>query len=201
VSNSKLDFNLAREEDQKMELEQAIDELYQTRASISEVKSSYRSGIYAIYLRHGSRLEGFPPGKDGLIYIGGTSNLAKREYDNHFNSKKTRISTLRRSLGAILKQELKLVAIPRSPGPSETNVRNYKFLPDGEERLTKWMKTNLEVGNCVVLEDYETIEDLVINTLEPVLNLTGWNNPYREDIKALRKICADEARKSRATGS
>jgi len=180
-----------------MELEQAINELHQTRASVSEVKSSYRSGIYAIYLRHGSRLEGFPPGKDGLIYIGGTSNLARREYLNHFSSKQTGFSTLRRSLGAILKHELKLVAIPRSFGSSESNVRCYKFLPDGEDRLTMWMKTNLEVGNCVVHEDTKTIENQVIDTLEPVLNLTGWYNPYGKDIKALRKICADEARKSR----
>ena len=60
------------------------------------------------------------------------------------------------------------------------------------------MKTNLEVGIFVIQEDNKSIEDQVINTLEPVLNLTGWYNPYRKDIQALRKVCANEARKSRA---
>jgi len=184
--------------DQKMEIKQAIKELHRTRTSISVVKPSYRSGIYAVYLKHGSCLEGFPSSKDGLIYIGVTSDLARRGFENHFSSEKTGFSTLRRSLGAILKQELNLKAIQRGRSSSDSNFKKYRFLPDGEERLTMWMKTNLEFGVCVVQEDYKSFEVPVIETLEPVLNLKGWYNPYGKDIKALRKICADEARKSRA---
>jgi hypothetical protein len=86
------------------------------------------SGVYAIYLSTKGLLAPFNQPEDGLVYIGLSTSLANREFDCHFASDNTCFSTLRRSLGAILKRQLDLNAIPRAPGRSETNIRNYRFV-------------------------------------------------------------------------
>jgi hypothetical protein len=48
--------------------------------------------------------------------------LADRELNQHFSTGRTGSSTLRRSLGALLKRRLALIAVPRAPGPSKTKV-------------------------------------------------------------------------------
>jgi len=131
---------------------------------------------------------------DGLLYIGSSANIALRGYENHFNSQSTGFSTLRRSLGALLRDNLRLQVIPRGQGPSPSNFRNFRFEPEGEERLTEWMERNLEVGVCTLMVDFKEMELRLIKTMQPVLCLKGWKNPLSASIKAQRKICADEAR-------
>jgi hypothetical protein len=157
------------------------------------------SGVYAIYLCTPGLLAPFTEGEDGLIYIGASTNLADREFDQHFSSESTGFSTVRRSLGALLKRPLLLIAIPRSPGASETNLRNYRFVEDGEARLTSWMCQHLEIG-VHASSHYADLEDFLIPHLKPLLNLTKWQNPHRPEIKRLRKVCADEARDSQRRG-
>jgi hypothetical protein len=122
--------------------------------------------------------------------------LADRELEQHFCSTSTGRSTLRRSIGALLRGQLSLKATPRAPGPSETNVRNYRFDPDGEARLTDWMCEHLEVGVHASAE-YRDLEDCLVQQLRPLLNLTKWPNPRRAEIRRLRRACADEARSIR----
>jgi len=128
-----------------------------------------------------------------MIYIGLSTNLASREFEHHFSSQRTGFSTLRRSLGAVLKNELKLKAIPRAAGTSSSNVTNYSFADDGNTRLTTWMCEHLEVGVHASAR-YHELEGSLIAKLEPLLNLTKWMNPDRAELKRLRKVCADEAR-------
>ena len=97
-------------------ISQIISEFERTSARIYDLQATSHGGVYSIFLNNDSSLNPFKPGLSGLIYIGSTSNLSQREFDNHFNSYSTGFSTLRRSLGAILKSELLLTAIPRSPG-------------------------------------------------------------------------------------
>lgn len=165
-----------------------------TRAPIDRVGAPSSSGVYAIFLREGSEfpLSDRPP--SGLIYVGSSGSLAARDYDMHFSSRNTGFSTLRRSIGAILKDELSLAAIPRGRGRAESNYRNYRFKSDGEERLTTWMRENLEVGAYPSDGDYDAVEKALIGALEPVLCLKGWRNPSAGLVKDLRKRCADEAR-------
>jgi hypothetical protein len=139
----------------------------------------------------------FAPGQSGLIYIGVSKDLAAREFEQHFNSESTGFSTLRRSIGAILKTDLRLTAIPRSSGNSETNVKSYRFLADGEARLTDWMCRNVEIAVCGVGSS-KALEVRLITQLKPLLNLTHWPNPDRAEIMRLRRLCADEARKNRS---
>jgi hypothetical protein len=156
-------------------------------------------GIYAIFVKNMDAINEFPANTDGLIYIGSSSDLVAREYEQHFRSGKTGFSTLRRSLGAIKKLDLNLVALPRGPELTERNFHNYKFQLDGENRLTTWMLNELEVLLCPTCQDYKLIESSLIILHKPILNLKGWANPYRKHIKALRKNCSDEARSNRQT--
>lgn len=179
------------------EIEVLANELERLSTTSLNVASPAKSGVYAYFLS-GERksLGDFSAGRRGLIYVGTSSNLSIREVDMHFNSANTGFSTLRRSLGAILRGELGLTAIPRGPGKSESNVTHYRFRRDGEARLTAWMTANLTRSACVS-ENAERIEGELIRRLEPLLNLTGWSNPHRNAIKRLRKQCADEARANR----
>ena len=58
------------------------------------------------------------------------------------------------------------------------------------------MTRNLDIGICFFAPEDLVLEKELISVLKPVLNLTGWKNPEREEIKRLRKVCADEARAS-----
>jgi hypothetical protein len=112
----------------------------------------------------------------------------------HFNHAHSGFSTLRRSLGAFLKERLALRAVPRGPGPSPTNVRNYRFESDGETRLTEWMRENLLYAHVPLNQEIADTERDLIRSTEPPLNLTGWPNPQKELIQDRRRACVEEAR-------
>jgi len=113
----------------------ALQAILNSRSEITRLVAPSGSGVYAIYLRTPGLLMPFAEGQHGRVYIGLSINLASREFEQHFSSKNTGFSTVRRSLGAILKQQLRLRAVPRGPGSSESNFRNYCFQKDGEARL------------------------------------------------------------------
>ncbi len=154
-----------------------------------------RSGVYGIRLTTPGLLAPFKEGDGGLIYCGMSSDLEVREFDNHFNSAQTGFSTLRRSLGAILKEQLGLAARPRGSGASKTNFINYRFDPAGDDRLTEWMRKHLKVRTWPTRK-YESLEAILKPRLRPLLNLEDWN-PHNRAIRSLRKVCADEARLQR----
>lgn len=177
-----------------MNVNQVVDALHKTRASISKLNVPDVAGVYAIYLKSNVTLQvGNCTFKD-LIYVGKTDVLSLRENSTHFKSKGTGFSTLRRSIGALLKKSLQLTAIPRGPGKSKSNFTNYRFDDNGEDRLTEWMSSNLELGICPIDVDLDSTESSLIDMLTPVLCLMGWKNPNSKNIRADRKICADEAR-------
>ncbi len=157
-------------------------------------------GIYAIYLRPGRQLGSVPPNPDGLLYVGRTkSSLLDRDARTHFATGKTSSSTLRRSLGAILKADLDLTAVARGSGGTRKDATHYRFVAAGEDRLTTWMLDSLLMA-VAQTEDPVGAEKTAIQAMRPPLNLTGlkpWVNPQAQHIKALRKLCADEAAASR----
>lgn len=153
-------------------------------------------GVYAYFLRPdadplplGSAL--LEPGTDGLLYVGTSMGLRARD---HLACPHSGFSTLRRSLGALLKERLRLEAGPRAPGPSPTNRRNYRFLGTGEQDLTHWMRQHL-VHTCCALSPAEVggIETGLIRHLCPPLNLKSWDNPQARRIREQRDRCVTEA--------
>lgn len=163
--------------------------LLETRAPVDELKAPHAPGVYAVYASSENSLAPIRTGRHGLLYIGASRDLAEREFGQHFNSASTGFSTLRRTLGAILKGRLELRAIPRSPGSKPSF---YRFQAEDEERLTDWMRSNLLIGVCGLGIAGE-LERQVIGRLEPPLNLMHWPNPQRGQLKQLRKACVDEA--------
>jgi hypothetical protein len=162
-------------------------------AAFDQLDAPSEPGVYAYFLA-GGELPGVSNPGGSSVYVGLSSNLAQREFDTHFAEGQTGFSTLRRSIGAILKEQLGLLARPRGTGASDTNFRNYRFDDDGERRLSVWMRDNLRVSVHAVVEP-KAVEDELIALARPPLNLRGWANPEAIHIKALRKACVDEARR------
>lgn len=179
-----------------MDVESALKQLREGRVPITQLRTVPSSGVYALFLYTSPSLGAFQAGRDGLVYIGKTSDLEQRNLRTHFFSKNSGFSSPRRSLGAILKSQLELTAQQRSPGMSDTNFTNYAFAPGGEERLSRWMEANLLVSTVVLPAGEETVmEEKMLRIERPVLNLTGCENPHRQVIMSLRKNCANQARR------
>lgn len=169
------------------------DELMGTRHCSTEDPPRDGAGIYAIFLKETASLPDIEVGPSKLLYVGKSeSSLEARD---HFRYPKSSSSTLRRSLGAILKQDLKLCAQPRGFKKIATkkNIANYRFDPTGEARLSDWMNKNLAYSYVLLESDISAFERRCIGKLQPPLNLTLWKNPQRNEVANLRRICRDEA--------
>ena len=147
-------------------------------------------GIYALFLTDRTALANLTVGLE-VLYLGMTQSSL--EVRNHFGHPNSGFSSPRRSLGALLKEELHLQAIPRAPGSSCTNMTSFRFLSDGEKRLTAWMHNHLTYGFCRVEKDVREVECRLIKDLTPPLNLTGWRNPQGSQLRRLLRACRDEA--------
>ena len=150
-----------------------------------------RPGVYGIFASKADGPSTIQFRRTDFLYLGKSTDLTGR---GHFEAGRTSRSTLRRMLGALLKQELGLRAYARGRGRVSRDFTHYWFDASGEEKLTEWMNTNLCIGYSIVVDDVDDIERRLIRYCEPILNLTLWANPQAKKIKELRKICADEAR-------
>jgi hypothetical protein len=136
-----------------------------------------------------------------IIYVGKTeSSSYKRDLEQHLNSGKTGSSTLRRSLGSILREELSLTSVPRSEAErSKRKFSHYKFTPDGEDKLTEWMKENLAFSFYemnVNPSEISVLEKQVIKLTVPVLNLrNNYGNIFYSLIENARHSCIEEAKR------
>jgi hypothetical protein len=164
-------------------------------------KFSGEPGIYALFFTGKNfPIADYNPQKDEIIYIGKTeSSQASRDEKTHFASGKTGSSTIRRSLGALLKDELSLIPIPRNDDDFDAGRKSFfKFDDSSEAKLTTWMKDNLALSfyehNQPPLE-IDRLETELIAEARPLLNIDSKNpeNPHARTIKAARKACAMEA--------
>ena len=166
--------------------------------------------IYAFFLSENSTLKGFAESGQ-LLYLGITERgLEDREINEHLKSGKTGTSSFRRSLGAILKKELKLKAIPRTATADIKYAANYKFDKDGEEKLTKWILKNCTFGYYNLSQnesdgkydnrqELEKIEAELTRRNKPALDLARKTRKYNINavkLDALRKFCRQEVEKS-----
>jgi hypothetical protein len=159
-----------------------------------------REGIYAFFVKDCHDLGKFGiPGQ--LIYVGiSKDSLLVRDVNTHLASGQTGWSTFRRSLGAVLKQRLNLIAQKRDKNPRKLRADKYKFDDAGEQRLTAWMIKNLKIGfwlaeNHMTKEELRIEEEKVIIKLKPTLDLdkrTRHLNPLWKELDKLRGICRNE---------
>lgn len=168
-----------------------VESLVSQRSSATEMAPLSGQGVYVYFLNGSDALPGISAAHHGLLYVGMTEDGLDAR--NHFGHVHSGFSTFRRSLGAILKDELKLSVVPRSSGRSKSNFRCYRFTDVGEAMLTDWMHGNLLCSQAEVQGDVGACERMLIAELRPPLNLKGWPNPQARHIKLLRSECAREA--------
>jgi hypothetical protein len=130
-------------------------------------------------------------GPSCVLYVGKAGDsIESRVQGAHMISGRSGISTLRRSLGALLREALEMRPVPRSTNPGDVHrFQNYAFDMDGEQRLSAWILQNVLAAGITSSSPADTEHEL-IRELQPPLNLTGWNNPQRNRIKAARAVCA-----------
>lgn len=171
--------------------------LAQPRLALTEIGLPDVSGVYAWWFEGASEVGGVLQFKEACpLYVGLASDLAVREIKQHLSDTGTSSSTLRRSLGALFKDEWQLVVQPRGRGVTRRDFSHYRFDEAGERRLTQWMRENLTIS-ALALPHPDRYEGGLIRALSPQLNLTGYRNPYGAVIRAARRRCADEARARR----
>jgi hypothetical protein len=179
------DTGLSREE-----RDSVYRELVRTRSRIDGMRRVGGPGLYAVFLDPAVTLPGVTPAEDGLLYVGGTDSLEEQLLDTHFKTGKSGLSTLRRMLGAVLKQELELVAIPRGNSVKDKDPALFKFKQEGA--LSQWMARSLRVA-AAVGSDLQDEETRFVADYHPPLNLEGWKNPVSARVVALLEACRDEA--------
>ena len=163
-----------------------------------------QQGIYAIFLKKGADLPADLAEcvtrrvRDyGLIYIGiaggkgSASTLRLRLKSKHFEGKNAGASTLRLSIGALLKKHLCLVAIPRSPNSKPGLCR---FTKDGEASLSDWMQKSLRFVFLEVAGITEEDEKEVIRHYKPPLNINHNKQHVCALLESARDACRNEAR-------
>lgn len=141
-------------------------------------------GVYVIVLRDKSKL----PKVDldcvlkrffdkEVIYVGISSkSLQKRDYKQHFNGN-AGSSTFRKSLGSLFG----FTKIPRSINRDDGKT---KFNEKDENFISTWMQKNLEFYYLPHL-NYASIENLLIEKLNPPLNLSKNYNQTNSEFRSL----------------
>ncbi len=182
----------------EMLLEVVIEHLNENKINFIEINSfSKNPGIYAVFF-FGEKfpIENYIPNDNEIIYLGKTeSSQEKRDAKTHFKSGKTGSSTLRKTIGSLLKTTYKLKPIPRNKTDfSKKRFGHFRFDDKSEEILTKWMQNNLALSFFEYHKskiEIEELETLLIQKIMPVFNINKNKlNPFIRIIKKLRKETA-----------
>ncbi len=183
------------------DVRQAISALSEHGSPPSEAEHSVpaRPGLYAIHagqgvwdqLGLGRKAEHTTP-----LYVGKAErSLRSRDLRTHFRTGRTGSSTVRRSLAALLRDQLNLRAVPRNPA-RPGHFANYGLEPDGDARLTAWMHEHLTIATWPTLDlELRVIATLVIDHWQPPLNLSKVRAPS-PTLSEGRRAMADEARRA-----
>ena len=189
-----------RDETVVVGVEQALSALTSPGRSIDEAERMLASapGLYAIHADASGWEQlglGLPPDARPLYVGKAEESLIARDIRTHFADGRTGQSTLRRSFAALLRERLSLAAIPRNPAKPE-RFANYGLQQDGESRLTRWMRSNLRLAGWMRHGDAPLlrVEQALLLKWEPPLNLKDVTTPWTRELRAARRLMADEAR-------
>ncbi|WP_188837837.1 GIY-YIG nuclease family protein [Flexivirga endophytica] len=148
--------------------------------------------------RYSRRIDGIGPAFEAQpLYVGkAEKSLNGRDVRTHFATGKTGSSTVRRSLAALLVDQLELVAVPRNVTRPSASA-NHALDTAGDERLSRWMDGRLLQATwvkpaTVVLGDVETA---VLLRLQPPLNLDNVGQP-RDRLRGPRHHVGDTQRRT-----
>jgi len=184
-----------------MTTKEIIELLRKEETDFLKIKSfSKFPGIYTIFFTGDDfPLLGDSVSKHQIIYIGKTeSSQEERDAKTHFTSGKTGSSTVRKSIGSLLREQENLNPIPRNETDyHKGRYSHFKFDDDSEEKITNWMKNNLALSFFDYPKTKQEIEDLeteIIDELVPILNISkNPKNLFKNTLQQLRKECATNA--------
>jgi hypothetical protein len=156
-----------------------------------------KPGLYALYGDGQAwRDLGLSPAFDDQpVYVGKAErSLNGRDIGTHFTTGKTGSSTVRRSLAALLADQLALVPVPRNLAKPDGSA-NFGLDPAGDARLSDWMEHRLTLATWMKPASTLTddVETAVISQLRPALNMNKVGES-RERPREARKRLADIAR-------
>jgi len=179
-------------------MEKICEQILKSKSSVNRLRelAPKEPGVYAIFLNQGIKLpHGIVQGEQGCIYVGkAESGIRKRILQEHLKTGNSGRSAFRRRLGAVLKDELKLTAIPRDEKFGKKH-RLFKFEEAGEVALSKWITENVSFGWCIINEEREIkqSEKNLAFRLKPCLpDEPDWGNPYKTKIESLYASCVSE---------
>lgn len=138
-----------------------------------------------------------PSQHDGPLYIGKAErSLVSRDLKTHFATGRTGQSTLRRSLAALLREDLNLVPQPRNKMRPDGSA-SFALEPSSEERLTAWMVQELSISvweKSRSVDRLRDVEEEILRTANPPLNLTHVERPWSVLVEARREMAAQSRR-------
>jgi hypothetical protein len=146
-------------------------------AGIDVSKCVHRDGLVLLYA-------GISPSKPSSAGAASKQNI-RRRIKLHYAGDAS-VSTLRKSLGCLLSEDLGIEL--RRVGPSE----RFRF-SEGEARLSEWMSDNALVSWMIHPEPW-LVEDELIETLDLPLNIDGADNPFTPTLRATRRAALARAR-------
>lgn len=184
-----------------MNHKEIIEHLVSEKKNFLEISTfSKKPGIYAIFFSGKPfPLENKEPKPDEVIYIGKTeSSQEKRDAKTHFKSGKTGSSTLRKTIGSLLRKKYNLKPIVRSNSDIlKRRLSHFKFDDISEDIISKWMKNNLALSFYEYPKsknEIEKLETFLIQKLIPILNIDkNPSNPFSKTLKKMRKESANLA--------
>jgi hypothetical protein len=160
-------------------------------------------GIYFVFLNSKVSLDPFSLRPERLIYIGKSESTI--EARNHANYRSSSSSSLRRSLGAILREKHlpDNYVFPRNSNGIQSedalkkSIQHYRFSEKSESWLSFWMLDNLSYGYEIIsagVNEIRARERQHIQRWNPILNLTFCRHQQKGPLETLRKQCRDGAR-------
>jgi hypothetical protein len=180
-----------------MSNEEILKQLFNKKLPYNQIQSfSHLPGIYAIYF-HGDAFpdENLSIRTGDLVYIGKTeSSQQSRDRDTHFKSGKTGSSTLRRTIGSLLREHLSLKPIPRNDKDfAKGRTTFFKFDESSEGKLSSWMKANLSLSFYEYPKPPQSIDFLeteLVEIAKPIFNISkNTDNTHNAYLTAQRKAC------------
>ena len=119
--------------------------------------------------------------KNRLFYIGKASNGLQKRLRTHFCGKSSSADTFRRSVGSILREDLKLQPV-KAGG-------KWKFDNDSETRLSEWIQENCKYNLLELDQNQErSLEIQLITTHTPPINI-DCNPRALEELRVARSVC------------
>lgn len=157
-----------------------------------------QTGLYAWWDLAGTLAPRFPIGFPDVdarrpLYIGLAERQTLGARGLLMHLKTTRMSTLRRSLAALLWKELDLL-----PGITDRGAGKFSIAPAQEQHLTEWMLTNLRV-TWVTHDSPGTVEKpIIFDVLPPFNDRFAHHGGYYKAMSDLRNALRQAAREGRS---